>query len=274
METLELGPVGVALGPQDGPAFGDALAELEEAGYGTIWLAGGQMTGLHQVGAALRATRRVPVGTGIIAVVRFGAEQVAATYAELEAAHPGRFIAGLGGAHGLPPLPTLNGYLDRLDTEPPTVPAGRRVLAALGPQMLRLARDRSAGALPVLVTPEYTARAREILGPDRALVVQQLVVPETDPELARRYAREPLDMLGRMPAYQANFRRMGFAEDDITQLSDRLVDALVVWGDDDAIAARVRDLHQAGADQVAVSLITGSADLPLAHWRRLAAVLR
>jgi probable F420-dependent oxidoreductase len=272
--TLGLGPLGVALGPQDGPEFAAVLAELEELGYDTIWLAGGPMTSLRQIGEAVRATRRVPVATGIIAVVRFGAADVAAAYADLEASHPGRFVVGLGGAHGPQPLRTLNYYLDRLDTEPPTVPAQRRMLAALGPKMLGLARDRAAGALPVLVTPDYTARARELLGPDSTLVVQQLVVPETDPQLARQHAREPLNFLGRTPHYQANFRRMGFTEQDISQLSDRLVDALISWGDDASIAARIAEHRQAGADQVTINMITGSPESPLAEWRRLAAVLR
>jgi probable F420-dependent oxidoreductase len=271
---LELGRLGVALGPEDGPEFGAVLAELEQVGYDTIWLTGGPtMTSLSQIGAAVRATRRVPVATGIIPVVRFGADAVAAAYAELEASHPGRFVVGIGGAHGPEPLPTLHAYLDRLDTQPPTVPAERRVLAALGPRMLALARDRAAGALPVLVTPDYTARARELLGPDKALVVEQLIVPETDPGLARRYAREPLGQFAQIPPYQAHFRRMGFTDDDIGQLSDAFVDGLVSWGDDATIAARVGEHRQAGADQVAVNLITGSSELPLAHWRRLAAAL-
>ena len=270
---LGLGPLGVALGPQDGPEFAAVLAGLEDAGYDTIWLTGGPMRSLSQVGAAVRATRQVPVATGIIAVVRFAAAEVAATYAELEERSPGRFVVGLGGAHGPKPLPTLGAYLDRLDTQPPTVPADRRVLAALGPKMLGLARDRAAGALSVLVTADYTARARELLGPDTALVVEQLIVPQTDPQLARQYAREPLGFLSQMPAYQAHFRRMGFTDDDTSQLSDRLVDALVVWGDEATIAARVAEHRQAGADQVAVNLITGSPELPVAQWRRLADVL-
>jgi probable F420-dependent oxidoreductase len=142
-----------------------------------------------------------------------------------------------------------------------TVLAGivrRRVLAALGPKMLGLARDRAAGALSELVTADYTAQARELLGPDTALVVEQLIVPQTDPQLARQYARKPLGYLAQMPAYQAHFRRMGFTDDDISQLSDRLVDALVVWGDEATIAARVAEHRQAGADQIAVNLITGA----------------
>jgi len=270
---LELGPLGVALGPQDGPEFAAVLAGLEDAGYDTIWLTGGPMTSLSQVGAAVRATRQVPVATGIIAVVRFAATEVAATYADLEESHPGRFVVGLGGAHGPKPMPTLGAYLDRLDTQPPTVPADRRVLAALGPKMLGLARDRAAGALTVLVTADYTAQARELLGPDTALIVEQLVVPQTDPQLARQHAREPLGFLAQMPAYQAHFRRMGFTDDDTSQLSDRLVDALVTWGDEATIAARVAEHRQAGADQIAVNLITGSPELPVTQWQRLADVL-
>jgi probable F420-dependent oxidoreductase len=270
---LGLGPLGVALRPQDGPEFGAVLAELEDVGYDTIWLTGGPMASLSQVGAAVWATRQVPVATGIIAVVRFAAAEVAATYAELEESHPGRFLVGLGGAHGPKPLPTLGAYLDRLDTEPPRVPADRRVLAALGPRMLELARDRAAGALSALFTADYTAQARELLGPDGTLVVEQMIVPETDPQLARQYAREPLGFLGQLPPYQAHFRRMGFTDEDIGQLSDRLVDALVSWGDEATIAARVAEQRQAGADQIAVTLVTGSSELPVTQWRRLASVL-
>lgn len=274
MRKLGLGPLGVTVGPQDEPEFDDVLAGMEDAGYDTIWLTGGPMlTSLDQVGRTLRATRQVKVATGIIPVVRFGAAAVAAAYAQLEAEHPGRFVVGLGGAHGLRPLPTLNAYLDRLDTEAPTVPADRRVLAALGPKMLELARDRSAGAFPVLVTPQYVAQARELLGPDSTLVVDQLIVPQADPQLARQYAREPVGQLAGSPIYRAHFRRMGFTDDDISQVSDHLVDALVSWGDEATIAARVAEYRQAGADQIAVNLITGSSELPVDEWRRFAGVL-
>jgi probable F420-dependent oxidoreductase len=271
MAKLGLGPLGVSLGPRDGAEFAAVLAGLEDAGYDTIWLTGGPMRGLDQVAAAVRATRAVTIGTAIIPIVRFGVAEVAATYTELEGSHPGRFLVGLGGAHGPKPLPRLTAYLDELDA---TVPVERRILAALGPRMLELARERASGVLPVLVTPDYTARARELLGPDGELIVSQLMVPETDPATARQYAREPLDFLGRQPAYQASFRRMGFTEEDVDQLGDRLVDALVVWGDEDALAARVAEHRAAGADQVVVNLITGSPELPVERWRDLAAALR
>jgi probable F420-dependent oxidoreductase len=269
---LEVGSLGVALAPGDGDTFHAAVVELEKLGYATIWLTGGQLANLEQVADVVRATRRIPVATGIISVDRFDAAAVAATYAEIEATHPGRLVVGLGGAHGAKPLQTLAAYLDRLDTVPPTVPASRRVLAALGPRMLQLARDRAAGALPVLVTPAYTAHARSVLGDGTTLAVEQLVVLDTDSERARQAARGPLGFLGRVPAYQANFRRMGFTEDDVTQLSDRLVDALVAWGDVDAIVARISEHRQAGADQVAVSVVDGGPpqSLPVDQWRQLA----
>ncbi len=276
MTKLELGPIGVAVTPADGDVFLGAARELAELGYATIWLSGGALKSLEQIRNVVSATRNVQIGSGIISVDRFDRAAVAAAHADIEAAHPGRLILGLGGAHGPRPLRTLAGYLDALDSVPPTVPAAARVLAALGPRMLELARDRAAGAYPFLVTPDYTARARSLLGDDRALVVGQLVVLENDPEQARELARAPLRFLARLGGYAANLRRMGFAEDEITQLSDRLVDAVMAWGDLDAIAARVAEHLRAGADQVALSVVSaGPPDsLPLEQWRQLAKIRR
>jgi probable F420-dependent oxidoreductase len=217
----------------------------------------------------VQATRRVRVAGSIISVDRFDAAAVAALYQELNAAHPGRFVLGLGGAHGPQPFATLNAYLDRLDAA--SIPVTARLMAALGPRMVDLARQRASGALPVLVTPDYTAQARARLGEDRTLAVEQLVVVETDPERARHLARGPLGYLGDLPAYQANFRRMGFNDQDITQRSDRLVDALVAWGDAATVAARVQEHLAAGADHVLLSLLTDPADaLSPDPWRQLA----
>ncbi|HUV11014.1 MAG TPA: TIGR03620 family F420-dependent LLM class oxidoreductase, partial [Acidimicrobiia bacterium] len=129
--------------------------------------------------------------------------------------------------------------------------------AALGPRMLGLARDRTDGAHPYLVTPEHTASAREILGPDRLLAPEQMVVLETDPTRAREIARGTLSMyLPGLPNYANNVRRLGFTDEDLTApLSDRLVDALVAWGDAESIAARVRAHHDAGADHVAIQVL-------------------
>jgi probable F420-dependent oxidoreductase len=275
MPKIELGSVGAAVTPGDGDAFHAAATELETLGYSTLWLNGGQINDLGQVADLVRATRAIRVAPGIISVDRFAANAVAGLYAELEASHPGRFVVGLGGAHGAKPLGTLSAYLDHLDTVPPTVPVTSRVLAALGPRMLGLARDRTAGAFPVLVTPAYTAEARSLLGADTTLAVSQVVVLESDPERARAAARGMLGFLSTVGGYVANFRRMGFTDDDIAQVSDRLVDGVVAWGEVDAIAERVREHQRAGADHVAVSLLsTDPADpIPVGQWRRLAKAL-
>jgi probable F420-dependent oxidoreductase len=272
---IELGPVGAVVNPGPGHGFVDTAVELEGLGYSTIWLTGGPLEGLDQIAEVVRATKRARVASGIIPVDRFPADDVAALYAELEAAEPGRFVVGLGGAHGANPMATLTSYLVRLDSlpSPGGVPASRRLMAALGPRMLDLARERAAGAFPVLITPEYTAQARSRIGDGTTLAVEQLVVVEPDVERARSIARGPLGFLGRVPAYQASFRRQGFAEAEIAQLGDGLLDALVAQGDADAVAAHVSRQLDAGADHVAVSLTT-APDLPAAvaldQWRQLA----
>jgi probable F420-dependent oxidoreductase len=277
MTKLELGSIGVVVGrPGDGDVFVAAATELAELGYATIWLAGPQLQHLDQIGHVVAATRNVRVASGILSVDRFDPAAVVAAHAELDAEYPGRFIVGLGGAYGPEPLRTLTGYLDALDTVSPTVPAAARILAALGPRMLQLARDRAAGAYPLLVTPDYTAQARSVLGPDAALVVGQFVIIEPDPEQARALARGLLgSMTARGGGYAANLHRMGFAEDEIAQLSDRLVDAVVAWGDLDAVAPRVAAHLRAGADQVALSVVSADPPgaLPLQQWQQLAEAL-
>lgn len=278
MAKLALGPVGVVVGrPGDGDVFLDAATVLEDLGYATIWLAGPSITGVEQVRSVVAATRSVQIAGGVISVDQFDAAAVAAWHAQIQATHPGRFIVGLGGAHGPKPLQTLTSYLDALDTVPPTVPASARVLAALGPRMLQLARERAAGAYPLLVTPDYTARARWLLGEDAALVVAQFVVVDADPERARALARGPLGSMtaGAGSGYAANLRRMGFAEEEVAQLSDRLVDAVVAWGDVDTVAARIVEHLRAGADQVALSVLSADPPgaLPVQQWRQLARAL-
>lgn len=277
MTIRDLGPVGVVspVASDDGAASAlDAMAEVEELGFSTIWMPGGQGDVLRRVSDVVGATRSVTVASGIISVNRFPSDAVAATYAKLESAHPGRFVVGLGGAHGPQPLRTLTAYADRLDTEEPRVPAGARVFAAFGPRMLELARDRGAGALPYLVTPEYTARARATLGDRTALIVQLSVVLDADPDRARATARGPLGFFRTLPHYAASFRRQGFTDDDIATSSDRMVDSLVAWGDVDAIAERVRQYLAAGADQVALGVSAGSGGgLPRDAWRQLAGAL-
>ncbi len=250
---VNFGPVGVtyAAQPTDEHERGIAFAQQAESlGYSTLWLPGGQGNTLPLIDEVVRGTERLQIASGIIPVDVVAAPEVARLHAELERVGPGRFVVGLGGAHGPRPLRTLGAYLDLLDTEDPVVPAASRVLAALGPAMLDLARERASGAYPYLVTPEYVAGARAALGPDSALAVLLAIVPETDAATAREIARQPLRFLSTVPGYRNNFLRMGFSEPEIEGLADRLVDAVVAWGDLDTIVARVGEYHAAGADQV------------------------
>ncbi|MCU1682639.1 MAG: hypothetical protein JWQ81_3378 [Amycolatopsis sp.] len=252
----------------DASAAAATALEVEELGYDTLWLPGGQGNNLAQVVNVVRATSRITVATGILPVDQVPAAEVAEVYAALAESHPGRFVPGLGGAHGAKPLATLNAYLDELD---PVVPASARVLSALGPKMLELARDRAAGAYPFLVTPEYVASARALVGPHTRLAVLLTVVAEADSTRAREIVRGgSLQFLSGVPGYAANFRRMGFTESDVANLSDRLVDGVTVWGDLDTVIRRLSEYRAAGADQVVVGL----DGLPREWWAVLAKELR
>ncbi|WP_405859971.1 LLM class F420-dependent oxidoreductase [Streptomyces sp. NBC_01515] len=256
----------------------DAAAELEQLGYGAVWL-GGSSAAQHAV-PLVEATSTLAVGTSIQSIWQYDAAESAAGFAELEAAHPGRFLLGLGVSHAKladqyrRPYSALVSYLDALDTA--GVPADHRLLAALGPKTLELARDRSAGSIPYLVTPEHTAKARAILGETPLLAPELKVVLETDPTRARTLARDYLAMYLALPNYTNNFLRNGFTESDITDGgSDRLVDAVFAWGDDTQIRARIDDFVAAGADHVALQIVDGNAreDLPREAWRKLASLL-
>ncbi|MFD9660296.1 TIGR03620 family F420-dependent LLM class oxidoreductase [Rhodococcus sp. NPDC059968] len=265
-----LGPVGISLDISPDETHLDEAARLESLGYSAIWLRGGQIDSLDRISAVVRATGSIPVATGIIPVDVYDADAVAELYADLQTTTPDRFVVGLGGPQIPRPLRALNEYLDRLDRSDPPVPAERRLLAALGPRKLELARDRAAGAVLLLVTPDYTAEARRILGPDAMLVVSLMTVLGTDAARARQAARVPLGFLSGVPGYAANFGRMGFDATDISGLSDRLVDDLVAWGDADAIVARVHSHLAAGADHVVIGEL---GELPGEAARQLARAL-
>jgi probable F420-dependent oxidoreductase len=167
------------------------------------------------------------------------------------------------------PLATTRAYLDGMDEA--GIPADARCVAALGPRMLELARDRSAGAHPYLVTPEHTATARDILGAGALLAVEQGVVLETDADLARATVRRALTVYATLPNYVNNWKRLGFSDQDVELLSDRLVDALVAWGDVDVIADRVQAHRDAGADHVCVQVIAPpGSSVARDDWRELA----
>ncbi|MEV5429684.1 TIGR03620 family F420-dependent LLM class oxidoreductase [Streptomyces sp. NPDC052701] len=256
----------------------EAAAELEELGYGAVWL-GGNSAARNAV-PLVEATSGIAVGTSIQSIWEHEADAAAADFTELEAARPGRFVLGLGVSHAgfaqqyHRPYSALVSYLDGLDAA--GVPADRRVLAALGPRSLRLARERSAGTIPYLVTAEYTAHAREILGEGPLLAPELGVVLERDPARARALARAFLSFYLTLPNYTGNFLRHGFTEDDLADGgSDRLVDALFAWGDEDRIHERITAFRQAGADHLALQVIDdGPQDaLPREAWRRLADLL-
>jgi probable F420-dependent oxidoreductase len=264
--------------PAQRAEIAEAAAELEQLGYGAVWL-GGSSAARHAV-PLLEATSRLTVGTSIQSIWQYDAEASAAGFAEVDSAHPGRFVLGLGVSHAKladqyrRPYSALVDYLDALDAA--GVPAERRVLAALGPKTLQLSADRAAGAIPYLVTPEHTAQAREILGEAPLLAPEFKVVPETDPTRARALAREALAMYLSLPNYTNSFLRLGFTEDDLADGgSDRLVDALYAWGDEDRIRDRVNAFHEAGADHVAIQVVDdGPRDgLQREAWRRLADLL-
>ncbi|AWW39393.1 F420-dependent oxidoreductase [Streptomyces sp. AS58] len=256
----------------------EAAAELEELGYGALWLGGNSTAG--NAAPLIGATSTITVGTSIQSIWQLEAADSAAAFAELDSAHPGRFLLGLGVSHARlteqyrRPYSALVAYLDALDTA--GVPAGRRVLAALGPKTLELARDRAAGAIPYLVTAEHTAQAREILGDAPLLAPELKVVLETDPTRARATARAYLAMYLTLPNYTNNFLRHGFTEADIANGgSDRLIDAVFAWGDDSRVQERIASFRQAGADHVALQVVTDAPQdtLPREEWRRLATLL-
>jgi probable F420-dependent oxidoreductase len=257
----------------------DASAELEELGYGAIWLGGSP--GVEHALPILEFTSRIVVATGILNIWAHDAGTVARQHAEVTAAYPGRFLLGLGVSHSAMvadyrrPYSAMVKYLDDLDAAVPPVPRNERVLAALGPRMLELARDRALGAHPYLVTPDFTAHAREILGKGPLLAPEVKVVPEADPDRARARARAHLAIYLQMQNYTSNLLRLGFAEDDLLDGgSDRLIDATFAWGDLETIRKRIIAFHDAGADHVAVQVVTeGRLDLPRREWRELAEVL-
>jgi probable F420-dependent oxidoreductase len=265
---ISLGPIGLASShpyTDDAGLVADEAQRVESLGFSTLWRSGN----LPMLDAAVRATTRIPVATGIIPVDSVPAANVIDTYRALQRDRPGRFVVGLGGAHGAQPLKTLNTYLDALDDA--GIPAGSRVLAALGPNMLALARDRANGAYPFLVTPSYATDARAGLGADKTLAVLVMVVPTTDREAARQAAATPLDFLTKVGGYRRNLLRQGFSESDIDDVSDRLLDGITAWGEVDSIAARVAEYRAAGADQVVVRLL--GADDEQAWQGRLAEAL-
>jgi len=284
---MRLGRIGIwsAAFRSDAPEVPEAARELEDLGFGTLWFpgaAGGDVFGISS--RLLTATGHVVVATGILNIWAHDPADVAASVRELGATFPDRFLLGLGVSHAPlvehiggvydHPLEAMVTYLDALDRAPTPVAASQRALAALGSRMLALARDRTAGAHPYLVTAEHTRWAREVLGTGPLLAPEVKVVLDDDPDRARAIGRQHLAIYLTLPNYTNNLRRLGFDDKDLSEGgSDRLVDAVVIWGDRDEIAARVREHLDAGADHVCVQLLDDDPGLPRAGWRELAALL-
>ncbi len=292
----DLGRVGIWSGQFDfSPAsvVQAAVAELDELGYPAIWT--GEVKGREVLVTAalmLAATSRLTVATGIAQILARHPQTMMAGHMTLAEAFGDRFLLGIGVSHaslmeirGVPytkPLSQLRAYLDEMDRAaaeqyravPPT--SSTRVLAALGPKMLELARVRADGAHTYFVPPAHTAGAREILGPGKLLVPEQAFVLDTNPETARELARRHTGSYLRLPNYTNNLRRFGFTDDDLTGAgSDRLVDTIVPWGDPDVLLARITEHLDAGADHVCVQVLDPDRrGLPRRQWRELAPALR
>lgn len=238
----------------------DNARELEELGYGTLWLGGSPAADLPVVESLLAATESITVATSIVNVWSAPAQQTAESFHRIDQRFPGRFLLGIGAGHPeinssfRTPYEALVTYFDELDAA--GVPKERRALAALGPRVLKLAAQRSLGALPYLVTPEHTAAAREILGPGALLATEHKVVLDADPERARATARPRVSFYLDLQNYASNLRRLGFTDADLAQPgSDRLYDELVAHGDAEAIAGQLSAHLRAGADHVVLQAL-------------------
>ena len=240
----------------------DQAAEIEKLGYGALWIGGSPKGDLNYVEPLLEATENLQVATGIVNVWTADAEEVAEAYHRVEKAFPGRFLLGIGIGHPehteeyRKPYDVLVEYLDALDAK--KVPTSRRVIAALGPKVLKLAAARSAGAHPYLTTPEHTGQARNLIGNTVFLAPEHKVVLTDDVQEAREVGRGSVDFYLNLSNYLNNWRRLGFTEEDIAKPgSDRLIDAVVAHGNATAIAARLREHLDAGADHVTIQVLGG-----------------
>lgn len=257
----DLGKFGVWLGTRD--LAPELAAEIESLGYGAAWIGASPDAELAWVEPALEQTTTLQLATGIVNIWTAPAAAVAKSYHRIEDAHPGRFLLGIGVGHPehtdqyQKPYDALVSYLDELDNG--MVPNSRRVLAALGPRVLRLAAERSAGAHPYLTTPEHTGKARHLLGNTVFLAPEHKVVLTTDADEARAVGRKFADFYLGLSNYVNNWLRLGFTDEDVRKPgSDRLIDALVAYGTPDAIARRLNEHRDAGADHVAIQVLGSS----------------
>ncbi len=290
--SIDLGRVGLWTGVLDGmpsSAANELCAEASELGFQTIWIP--EAVGRDPFVTAMRVlenTSSIKIATGIANIYARDAMTTANAQRSIEEAHPGRFLLGLGVSHlhlvewvrkhdYSKPLGYMRDYLASMQksrfmavgpTELPEI-----VLAALGPKMLELAASETAGAHPYFVPPEHTQFAREVMGPDALLYPEQMVVIEEDPDTARAIARQHMKTYAALPNYVNNLVRLGYEVNEVENLSDNVVDAVVAWGTVDSIKARVQAHFDAGADHVCVQVLTEEPDQVPDGWRILAPVL-
>jgi len=284
---MRLGAIGIwsSAFRSEAPEVGDAARELEDLGFGALWLPGGMGGDVFGISSRLlTATGHVVVATGVLNIWAHDPLEVAEAVRGLGATFPDRFLLGLGVSHAPlvehmghvydHPFQAMVDYLDALDRAPSPVAPAERVLAALGPRMLELSRERAAGAHPYLVTPEHTKFARDALGPGPLLAPEVKVALEPDATKARALARQHLAIYLGLPNYTNNLRRFGMTDADLADGgSDRFVDAVVAWGEPAAVKERVQAHFDAGADHVCIQLLTEEPGIPRQGWRDLAAAV-
>lgn len=259
----DLGRFGVWTGS---PVTPEQAVDIEKLGYGSVWVGASPAANLEFVEPILEKTQNLQVATGIVNIWTAEAGEVAKSYHRIEKAFPGRFLLGVGVGHPehtqeyTKPYQALVEYLDALDAA--KVPTSRMVIAALGPKVLQLSAQRSAGAHPYLTTPVHTGQARELLGPTVFLAPEHKVVLTDDAEAARKIGRETVDFYLGLSNYVNSWKRLGFTDEDLNRPgSDRFIDAVVAYGSPDEIAARLSEHHAAGADHVAIQVLGGSDEL-------------
>lgn len=271
--TVDIGRFGVW--GRVGDISDEHAREAEKLGFGAIWVGGSPPGDLDAIEGLIAVTERIPVVTGIVNMWRAEPAEVARSYHRIEASHPGRFVLGLGIGHPeavesyAKPYDTMVAYMDEIDGA--GVPRDRVVLAALGPRVLRLSAERSAGAHPYLTTPRHTRFAREILGDGPLLAPEQKVILDGDANRGRVLARANMARYLRLVNYRTNLLREGWTEDDLSgDGSDRLVDELVLHGELDHLVTGLRAHIEAGADHVGIQVL---GDDPVAGYRLLADAL-
>jgi probable F420-dependent oxidoreductase len=293
-EQPDLGRIGLwtfALDVQPMAKAQEAAAEIDEMGFGTVWLPEAVGREIFSSSALiLSATKNIKVASGIASIAARTAHTMQSGWKTLSEAFPGRFVLALGVSHSHmvtklhklsydKPYSNMVEYLDVMDKSPYAGAAPQspmyRMIGALGPKMLQLSAERTAGAHPYFTTPQHTAEARALMGAKPLIAPEIAVIFDTDKDKARATARKFMSTYTRLPNYANNLMRLGFTQDDVTNQSDKLVDEIVTWGGLDKIAARIKEHHDAGANHVCVQVLTHDPlELPMAGWRELSALLK